>query len=87
MFYSMFQMHRKYITKTDRTKWTAKDLKKAKTAITGGLLIRKGEDQFKITFSTSQERIKSTIDSDPNLGRKFVFPPAHEAALDDHVET
>ena len=83
----MFQMPRKYIRKTDKAAWTAEDLKNAKTAISRGLSIRKAADQFKIPFSTLQERMKSGIDSDPSLGRKCVFPPVHEAALADHVKT
>ena len=86
-FYSMFQMPRKYIRKTYKDKWTAEDLKKAKTAIIRGLSIRKAADQFKILFSPLQERMKSGIDSDPSLGRECVFPPAYEAALADHVKT
>ena len=87
IFFSMFQMPRKYIRKTDKAAWTADDLKKGKTAISRGLSIRKAADQFKIPFSTLQERMKSGIDSDPSLGRKCVFPPVHEAALADHVKT
>ena len=82
----MFQMPRKYIWKTYKDKWTAEDLKKAKTAIIRGLSIRKAADQFKVPFSTLQERMKSGIDSDPSLGRKCVFPSAPEVALADHIK-
>ena len=34
--YSRLQMPRKYVRKTDKVKWTAEDLKKAKAAITEG---------------------------------------------------
>lgn len=76
----MFQMPRKYIRKTDKAKWTAEDLKKAKAAIT--IKIRKIEtaDQSKIPFNTLQDSMKSGTDYYPRLGRKCVFPPAHEAA-------
>jgi hypothetical protein len=59
----------KYIKKTDKAKWTAENIKITKTAITGGLSIRKAADQFKMPFSTLQDKIKSGTDSDPSLGR------------------
>nr|XP_023021874.1 uncharacterized protein LOC111510207 [Leptinotarsa decemlineata] len=80
-------MARKYIRKTEKAKWTAEDLKKAKQAVDNGLSMRKAAENFGIPFSTLQVRLKSGTDSDPRLGRKCDFPPAHEEALADHVKT
>ncbi|XP_014285908.1 uncharacterized protein [Halyomorpha halys] len=80
-------MVRNYKRKTERAKWTLDDLKKAKQGIAEGLSVRKAAQIFKIPSSTLRIRLKSGTDSLPNLGRRCDFPPAHEKALADYVNT